>query len=117
MRCRFLTDEDFNGRIVRGLRLREPTIDMIRVQDIGLSGADDRTILQRADDDGRVLLTHDARTIPGLVSKQLSSGGHTPGVFVVDDSHIGKCIEDLLLVTECSEADEWENRIFYLPFR
>jgi hypothetical protein len=29
---RFLLDENFNGKIVRGLRTRQPDVDMIRVQ-------------------------------------------------------------------------------------
>jgi hypothetical protein len=40
-----LTDENFNGDIVRGLRRRRPEIDLLRVQDVGLSGALDPPIL------------------------------------------------------------------------
>lgn len=46
---RLLADENFNNNIVRGIRLREPRIDMVRVQDVGLSGADDPTVLEWAD--------------------------------------------------------------------
>jgi hypothetical protein len=42
---RFLADENFDGRITAGLRQREPTLDFVRVQDVGLSGIDDPTIL------------------------------------------------------------------------
>ena len=35
-------DENFNGKIVSGLRLREPSLDPRRVQDTGLSGQGDR---------------------------------------------------------------------------
>ena len=45
---RFLLDENFNGKIVRGLRARKPDVDMIRVQDTELSGADDRSVLDLA---------------------------------------------------------------------
>ncbi len=34
---RFLLDENFNGKIARGLRTRKPDVDMIHVQDIELS--------------------------------------------------------------------------------
>jgi len=30
---------------------------------------------------------------------------------------IGTIIEDLLLLTECSEEGEWEGQICYLPLR
>jgi hypothetical protein len=42
---RLLADENLNNNIVRGVRLRQPDIDLVRVQDVGLSGADDPTVL------------------------------------------------------------------------
>ena len=38
---RFIADEDFDGRIVRGLFRRDASIDLVRGQDVGLSGASD----------------------------------------------------------------------------
>jgi hypothetical protein len=31
---RLLADENFNNNIVRGVRLRDPDIDLVRVQDV-----------------------------------------------------------------------------------
>ena len=45
---RLAADENFNGDIVRGLLRRNPTLDIVRVQDVGLSGADDPSVLQWA---------------------------------------------------------------------
>jgi len=45
---RLAADDKFNGDIVRGLRRRNPDLDIIRVQDVGLSGADDASILEWA---------------------------------------------------------------------
>jgi predicted nuclease of predicted toxin-antitoxin system len=56
---RLLADENFNGSIIRGLLRRQPEMDVVRVQDVGLSGADDRLVLAWAANEGRVLLTHD----------------------------------------------------------
>jgi hypothetical protein len=39
---RLLADENFNGDIVRALLLRQPDIDIVRVQDVGLAGVGDR---------------------------------------------------------------------------
>ena len=36
---RFLADEDFDNDIVRGMLRRLPTMDIVRAQDVGLSGA------------------------------------------------------------------------------
>ncbi|MDK3157340.1 DUF5615 family PIN-like protein [Kamptonema cortianum] len=60
---RFLLDENFNGKIVRGLRARQPDVDMIRVQNTELSDADDPTVLEWAAKEGRILLTHDLDTM------------------------------------------------------
>jgi hypothetical protein len=45
MALRLLVDENFNGDIVRGLLLRHPHLDITRVQDINLTGADDSVVL------------------------------------------------------------------------
>ncbi len=115
---RFLTDEDFNGRIVRGLFRRRSDFDLVRVQDAGLLGADDGAVLEWADENNRVLLTHDGRTMPNHVRNRLATGAHVPGVLIVDDlASIGDCIEDILLVAECSDEGEWVDQIHYLPFK
>jgi hypothetical protein len=115
---RFLSDEDFNGRIVRGLLLRAGELDLVRTQDVGLRGAADDAVLVWADKYGRVLLTHDGRTMPNHIRSRLATGAHTPGIFIVDElASIGDCVEDILLVAECSDKGEWEDQIVYLPFR
>ncbi len=71
-------DENFNGDIFRGLLLRHPNLDLLRVQDVGLREVDDPAILAWAADNGRILLTHDRATMPwygvlySLVSSKLS---------------------------------------------
>ncbi len=63
---RFLSDENFNGDIVRGLFLRKPDLDLVRVQETGLRKADDPTILAWAAEQDRILLTHDRATMPNF---------------------------------------------------
>ncbi|WP_413174639.1 hypothetical protein [Anabaena azotica] len=41
---RLLTDENFNGSILRGLIRRLPKLDVVRIQDVGLIHADDPTM-------------------------------------------------------------------------
>jgi predicted nuclease of predicted toxin-antitoxin system len=60
---RLAADENFNNDILRGIRRRHPVTDVVRIQDEGLSGADDLTILEWAAGVGRVLLTHDVSTM------------------------------------------------------
>lgn len=47
-----VSDENFNNDIVRGLLRRKPDLDIVRVQDVGLRGADDAIILEWAAQEG-----------------------------------------------------------------
>ena len=58
----FVADENFNNDILRGVWRRNPSVDIVRVQDIGLSGADDATVLEWAAQQNRIVLTHDVTT-------------------------------------------------------
>ena len=60
---RLLSDENFNGDIVRGLLLRHPALDIVRVQDVGLAEAEDDVILKWAAQNNRILLTHDRAAV------------------------------------------------------
>jgi predicted nuclease of predicted toxin-antitoxin system len=60
---KLLADENLDNTIIRGLLRRNPIIDILRVQDVGLSGVDDPAVLAWAADDNRILLTHDVATI------------------------------------------------------
>lgn len=60
----FVNIRYFNGDIVRGLFLRQPDLDLLRVQDVGLRKVDDPAILDWATSNGRILLTHDRATMP-----------------------------------------------------
>ncbi len=113
---KLLADENFNNNIVRGLLRRKPTLDIMRVQDIEVSGADDPAVLDWAAREGRVLLTHDALTITHYAYERVRRGQPMPGVFEVNRSvPIGRAIEDILLLVECSLDDEWEGQVRYLP--
>ena len=111
-------DENFNNDIVRGLLRRKPDLDIVRVQDAGLSGADDPTVLEWAAQERRILLTHDVSTITHCVYERVRAGKRMPGVFEVSRNlRIGVVIEDILLLTECSLEGEWEGQVRYLPLR
>ena len=113
---RFLADENFNNDILRRLASRAAHVDIVRVQDVGLYGTDDPTILAWAAEHGRALLTHDVRTVPDFANSRVSSGEAMRGVFVVRDRNmIGPIIENILLLAECSQEGEWENKVIFLP--
>lgn len=115
---RFAADENFNNDIVRGLLRRNPSIDIVRLQEVGLAGSGDPEVLEWAAEEGRVLLTHDLATIPVHASDRIRSSEPMAGVVEVAPSlAVGQVIEDLALLAEFSMDGEWENRILYLPLR
>jgi hypothetical protein len=115
---RFAADENFNNDIIRGLLRLIPALDIVSVQDVGLSGKDDPAVLEWAAQDGRVFLTHDVATITRYAYERVRSGKPMPGIFEVSRKvAVGVAIEDLLLVAECSEEGEWEGQVRYLPLR
>jgi hypothetical protein len=113
---RLAADEDFSGRILRGLLGRQPDLDIARAQEHGLSGADDPIVLDWAASEGRVLLTHDVSTMPDYAYERVRSGQPMPGAFVVRQAlPIGRAIDEILLLAECSLDGEWEGQVRYLP--
>jgi hypothetical protein len=115
---RFAADENFNNDIVRGVRRRNPGVEIVRVQDAGLSGAPDPTVLEWAAQTDRVLLTHDVSTMIAYGYDRVREGKRMPGVFEVGRHvAIGVAIEEILLLAECSFEGEWEGQVRYLPLR
>ncbi len=113
---RLLSDENFNGDIIRGLLLHHPDMDLVRVQDVGLGEADDIAILAWASDNNRILLTHDRATMPDFAYARLIDGHPMSGVFVLNDRlPVKQAIDELLLINACSEQVEWIGLILYLP--
>ena len=103
---------------MRGLRRRNHNIDIVRIQDAGLTSADDPTVLEWAAQAGRVLLTHDVTTITSHAYERLRSGQRMPGVFQVTQTlSVAQAFEELLLIVECSLEGEWEGQIRHLPLR
>jgi hypothetical protein len=79
-------DENFNNDILRGLLRRKPNLDLVRIQDAGLSGVDDATVFEWAARENRVLITYDVSTITFHAMERVREGKRMPGVFEVSRS-------------------------------
>ena len=111
-------DENLNNNVFRGLLLRQPDLDVIRVQDAGLAGADDPTVLEWCAKENRVLFTQDASTMIAFASERIVSGKPMPGIWVVTHSiPIAKIIEDILIIADYSLDGEWNSQIRHLPLK
>ena len=115
---RFVADENFNGAIVRGVLRQRPALDLVRLQDIGLSGISDPDLLEWAAREQRVVLSHDVTTLRRFAEERVRAGLPMPGVFEVNERvSIPEAIEDLLLIAECSLPGEWAGQLRFLPLR
>ena len=83
-----------------------------------MSGADDAAVLEWAARENRVLITHDVSTMTKYAYDRVRRGEAMPGVFEISRSvPIGRAIEDILLVADCSLQNEWEGQVRYLPLQ
>ncbi len=115
MKIRFQGDYDLRGAIVKGLRRRQPAIDFQTGHDAGLEGRDDPFVLALAAREGRMLVSHDRKSMPNHFADFISNND-SPGVVIApQDLPIGLAIEELLILWETSEAEEWINSIFSIP--
>ena len=115
-RVKYLFDEDLNGRIVRGVRRRISDLDSRTVPETDLPQATDPAVLDWAADQGRVVITHDHRTMRPCAEDRLKTGLPMTGLILVrQTAALGQVIDDLVLVVEASTAEEWNGTIVFVP--
>jgi predicted nuclease of predicted toxin-antitoxin system len=113
---RFIIDEDFDNHILRGLLRRQPSLDIVRVQDVGLASSHDEAILAWAAGEKRVLLTHDVSTMTFYAYQRIRQGQEMVGVILVPQvMPVGEAIEDILIIALVGSIEECKNQILYLP--
>lgn len=115
MRVRFQADADLDARIVRGLKRKQPEVDFQTAEEADLRGVADPEVLRVAADSSRILVTHDRRTMPSHFA-QFIAGRTSAGVIMVPkDIPVGVAVEELLLIWAASQAEEWHNRLLWIP--
>ena len=113
---KYLFDEDLNGRIVRGMRRRISELDSTTVREAELPEASDPAVLDWAASQGRVVITHDHRTMRPCAEDRLKTGLPMSGLILVRQAAaLGQVIDDLVLIAEATTAEEWEGTIVFLP--
>jgi predicted nuclease of predicted toxin-antitoxin system len=113
---RLLIDEDVHGDIVAGLRRRQPTLDMVRVQDVGLRQTPDPVILEWAAQQGRVVVSVDKNTLAADAWDRVARGLPMPGVAILRTLlSIGQAIDELELVALAGNPEDFRDQVHYLP--
>jgi hypothetical protein len=82
MRPRFQADADFNQKIVAGLKRREPAVDLQDARAGGVIGLPDPEVLAMAAESGRILVSHDRRTMVAHFVRFVE-GRSSPGLIIV----------------------------------
>ena len=115
MKVRFRADADLNQIILLATIRREPAIYFQTAIAASLCCIADLEVLARAANDGRVLVTHDRKTMPRHFSEFISRET-SPGLIVIPQSlSVAAVVDDLILIWSATEAEEWVNRIGILP--
>ncbi|HET8669881.1 MAG TPA: DUF5615 family PIN-like protein [Candidatus Saccharimonadales bacterium] len=113
---RLLIDENFDHRILRGLKSRLPELDYVLVRQIGLFGSPDPALLRWAAQNDRTIVTRDISTMPHFAATLLRRGEAMAGIIVVPETMpIGRAIDGLELMVACHSREELQDRTMYLP--
>jgi predicted nuclease of predicted toxin-antitoxin system len=102
--------------VTDGLRLHG--VDVLTAQEDGASELTDPQLLSRATALGRILFSQDDDLLQEAERRQ-RSGASFAGVIYAHQLNIsiGQCIDDLELIAQLTEPEEWINRLAYLPLK
>jgi hypothetical protein len=116
VKIRFQADADLNEDIVKGVLRREPGVDFRTATGAGLRSLSDLEVLTISARESRVLVSHDRKTMPRAYAEFLRTNS-SPGLLIVSQkADLLTAIEDVLLVWIASDAAEWTNQMFTIPF-
>ena len=111
----FQADADLNHIIVKATLRREPRIDFQTAHAAGLVGVLDTKVLSLAAQAGRVLVTHDRKTMPAHFAEFIRHSSSSGVIVIPQKLSVRAAVDDLLLIWTASEAEEWRNSIQVLP--
>jgi hypothetical protein len=116
-RPRFLADHDFNFHIVSAVRRFDPAIEIATLGEEGRSRASDAEVLELAHATGRLLLSHDVNTLRAEAERRVADGRGVSGVFLAAQrTPVGIVADAITLIWAVSEAEEWIDRVEFIPF-
>ena len=115
---RFLLDEHVNPAIQRQLHRRSLDLMVRRVGETGAppKGTPDPELLAWAETERFVLISEDRSTLPDCLRARLDGGGHSYGIlWIRPGTTVGRLIEELFLIWQVCEEDEFRDRGIYIP--
>jgi hypothetical protein len=113
---RFQADADLKYAIVKAVRQREPGIDFTSAAESDLEAMSDPEILERASQEGRILVSHDRRTMIAHFRARLAEGKTSPGLMLVSQgAPLEVVVNAIVLAWSASEPSEWRDQVYHLP--
>jgi len=116
-RC-YLLDENIAPALAGQLYRLEPKIIVCKIGDETAppKGTPDPEILCWLEREGFSLITQNRKSMPIHLKEHLASGRHVPGIFTLKPkASIMEAIQDLVLIWEIAESDEYQDQIVYIP--
>lgn len=109
-------DENFPLAVYHGLRQRQPTLDVVHANLVGMRQVPDPDLLAWAAATGRVLVSLDRKTLIHHAQDRIGAGLPMAGVVLVRRSlTIGQVIDQLELLALASEPADLQDLIQFLP--
>lgn len=115
MTVRFQADVNLNQIILLAARRREPALDFQTSVIAGLTGLKDEGVLALAAREGRVLVTHDRKTMPRHFFDFITTETSAGVLIIPQHLPVAAVVADLILIWYATEAEEWINQIRSLP--
>ena len=122
MPLRYVLDENLRGPLwslfTRHNRKGDYPVDVVRVgdQESVPLGTKDPELLRWAEDENRILISKDVRTIPAHLAIHLAAGRHSPGVMTLKtEVPLREILEFLVLAAYATDPPEWADASRYVP--
>ena len=112
MKCRFYLDEDIDIALERALTNRG--VDVISTLQAGNNGNTDEEQLIFANNENRIIITHNVRDFVILDKKFLNDDRIHHGIIVTDQLSIGTLLKRIMKIWFTLDADDMKNRFEFL---
>ena len=116
--CSFLPDECLPAALLEALSRPGVELDVAQVGNFGMpqKGSSDTDLLQFCEVEKRIFVTADRKSFPNHLATHFQQGRHTYGVFLIAPRNPWHLIRnDIVLVAQCSTAEEWIDQTVVLP--
>ncbi len=113
-----MLDEQLDTRVADGLKLLHPQFNVTYVgaKNALPKSTLDPDILDWIEQNGYILVTNNRKSMPVHIAAHFAQGRHFPGIITLtQEMSIGEVITDLEIIWGASEAEEYFDKITYIP--